>query len=145
MKLRRTTVLAGIEHALREKIIPLLEDDFARNEVHLATSLLDVDRMERDSAVALIVEEHARLRALFAEAAKVAEDADLMARLDMAATGRSDDLRISALEKQTGTLRDLLVDLHVHVEGRDDPAARDLDIKIWRAIRDTEDARNPRG
>lgn len=144
MKLRRTTVLSGIESALREKILPLIADDFARNEVHLAASLVAVERDERDSMVALLVEEHDRLRALFGEASDVVDDPALSARLDMASSVSARlNLRISALEETTRALRELLVDLHRHVEARSDPSARALDAAIWRAIRETEDARNP--
>lgn len=143
MKLRRTTILAGIENALREKILPLIDDDFARNEVHLAATLVSVERDERDTMAALLVEEHERLRALFAQAAGIIGETALKVRLDNAAGGRTGNLRISALEAQTGELRDLLVELHEHVEARDDAAALELDRAIWRAIRDTERARNP--
>jgi len=146
MKLRRTTILAGIEHTLREKIAPLIGDDFARNDLYMTATLVSIEREERDTMVALMVEEHERLRALFGDAASVIEDPALGDRLKAAAQAPvRQNLRISALEKVTGELRDLLVELHRYVEARDDSAARDLDRAIWRAIRDTEDSRNPRG
>ena len=89
MKLRRTTILAGIENALREKILPLIDDDFARNEVHLAATLVSVERDERDTMAALLVEEHERLRALFAQAAGIIGETALKVRLDNAAGGRT--------------------------------------------------------
>ena len=146
MKLRRTTILAGIEHTLREKIAPLIGDDFARNDLYMTATLVSIEREERDAMVALLVEEHERLRALFGDAAGVIDDAALCERLKAAAQACvRQDLRISALEGLTRDLRELLVELHRHVEERDDAAARDLDRAIWRTIRDTEDARNPRG
>ena len=143
MKLRRTTILAGVENALREKILPLIGDDFARNELHLAASLIAAERDERDAMVALLVEEHDRLRSLFAAAAAKVDDAALRQRLETAATERTSNFRISALEEVTRELRGLLVELHIHVEARAEGAARELDTAIWRAIRDTERARNP--
>jgi hypothetical protein len=143
MKLRRTTILEVIEETLTQTILPLLADDFAQNDLRMAASLLAIDRAERENAVALLVEEHDRLRAVFAGAAGIIDDAPLRERLDSASAGRTENFRLSALEAQTGELRDLLVDLHIHVEGRSDEAARKLDQAIWRAIRDTERARNP--
>ena len=143
MKLRRTTILAGIEHDRSEKILPLIADDFARNEVHLAASLIGVERAERDGLVALMVQEHERLRALFGDAAETVNDEALGERIRSAALPGKQDLRISALEEVTRELRELLVDLHRHIETREDDAARELDRAIWRAIRDTENARNP--
>jgi uncharacterized Zn finger protein len=143
MKLRRTTILRQIETLLTEDVMPLVPDDFAQNDVRMAASLLAIDRAERENAVALLVEEHERLRALFASAVSVVEDKALRDRLETAANQRTGNFRLSALEAETGALRDLLVELHVHVEARDDEAARELDRAIWRAIRDTERARNP--
>lgn len=145
MKLRRTTILQHIETLLTQDIMPIVPDDFARNDVRMAASLLAIDRAERENAVALLVEEHERLRALFAEAAGVVADAGLRGRLASAAANSTGNFRLSALEAETGALRDLLVELHVYVEGRDDDAAQNLDRAIWRAIRDTERARNPAG
>lgn len=143
MKLRRTTILQGIETMLGEDIKPMLADDFAQNDVRMAASLLAIDRAERENAVALLVEEHERLRALFARAAATVREEALRERLEQAADGRTANFRLTALEAETGVLRNLLVDLHVHVEALQDPAARELDHAIWRAIRDTERSRNP--
>lgn len=143
MKLRRTTILKQIETMLTQNIMPIVPDDFAHNDLRMAASLLAIDRMERESAVALLVEEHERLRSLFAGAAAKVDDAAIRERLETAATARTANFRLSVLEAQTGTLRDLLVELHIHVEARDDAAAGELDTAIWQAIRDTERARNP--
>ncbi|MCB2046695.1 MAG: hypothetical protein KDE32_00555 [Novosphingobium sp.] len=144
MKLRRTTVLSGIENALRKKIIPLLADDFARNEVHLAASLIGIDCAGRDEEVALLVEEQDRIRALFAEAAGKVGDAALANRLSEMAKAKPDDLRMGALMEATARLRDLLVELHIYVESQDEQWASELDRAIWRLIRDNESARNPK-
>jgi hypothetical protein len=143
MKLRRTTILTGIETLLTQDIMAMLADDFARNDVRMAASLLAIDRAAREDAVALLVEEHDRLRALFARAARAIRDEALRERLEHAAQGQTANLRLSELESETGVLRNLLVDLHIHVEMRDDPAARDLDRAIWRVIGEIERTRNP--
>jgi hypothetical protein len=141
MKLRRTTILQQIETYLAEDVMPMLADDFARNDLRMVASLLAIDRAEREHTVALMVGEHERLRALFGSALDVVKhEPGLRERLQAAAGAASDDLRLSALEARTGVLRDLLVDLHVHVEAREDPPARELDQAIWRAMRDTERA-----
>jgi hypothetical protein len=143
MKLRRTTILTGIETLLSQDIMAMLADDFARNDVRMAASLLAIDRAAREDAVALMVEEHDQLRALFARAAGAIREAALRERLEHAAQGRTENFRLSALEAETGVLRNLLVDLHIHAEMRHDPAARELDRAIWRVIGEIERARNP--
>ncbi len=145
MKLRRTTILQQIETMLTRDIMPIVPDDFAHNDLRMAASLLAIDRAERENAVALLVEEHERLRTLFARASARVDDGALRERLEAAAAEHTSNFRLSALEARTGALRDLLVELHIHVEARADAAARELDTAIWRAIRDTERARNPAG
>ncbi len=142
MKLRRTTILQGIEAMLTNDIKPMLTDDFANNDVRMAASLLAIDRAGRENAVALLVEEHDRLRGLFAQALVIVDDPALRDRLVAATNDRTTNLRLSALESETGALRNLLVELHEYVETRSDPDARDLDSAIWRLIRETETTRS---
>ena len=144
MKLRLATIVERVEDILRGRILPLLDDDFAKNEIHLSASLLSMTRMAREDEVALKVDELDKLRDIFAQAAGVVEDAALSERLRTAAGSALPGLTISALDAETGRLRALLVDLHAHVEEMAGDDARRIDREIWRLMRDVEAKRAPR-
>ena len=143
MKLTGATVLEGVVDALRDQVSPQLNDAFASEAARMAQSLIAIVGRAGDDAVAIRVGENARMRAIFADAARVAEG-DLSARLMEAGNGRDPGLRISELDAETGRLRTLLVELHCWLEGQDSAEARRLDQQFWRAMRDFEMARAPR-
>lgn len=143
MKLTGATVLEGVVDALREQVSPQLNDAFASETARMAQSLIAIVGRAGDDAVAIRVEENARMRAIFLEAASVAKG-DLSARLAEAGDSRDPGLRISELDAEIGRLRALLVELHCWLEQQDTPEARHLDQQIWRAMRDFEMARAPR-
>lgn len=144
MKLRFATMVEGVEHLLREKISPLLEDDFALNDIRMAGSLLALSRLAREDEVALKVEEHGRLRALFTDAAEVIDNAALADRLRSAAVAPLAGLRLSELDAETGRLRSLLVELHADVEVQTGDEARRINRDIWTLLRDIEAQRAPK-
>ncbi len=110
----------------------------------MAQSLLAILRLSREDEVALKVLENQRLRAIFAEATGLSGDPDLSRRLRDAASSRDPGLRIAELDAETGRLRNLLVELHAHVDARDDDAAKRIGQAIWRALRDIEAPRAAR-
>lgn len=138
MKLRPGTVIEGIEETLRDRIAPLIDDPFAANDLRMALSLLAIVRLGRDDEVALKVEENRKLREIFANAAGEVDDANLAARIANAGASQDPGLRISELDAETGRLRKLLVELHDHVDSRDDEEAFGISQAIWRALRDIE-------
>jgi len=138
MKLRTETVLEGIAEALRDRIAPRLDDAFAANDARMAQSLLAIIRLAHDDEVANKVEENRRMREIFADAAKVVDDRDLATRLDMAGESHDPGLRISQLDAETGRLRNLLVELHAHVERQEGEEAKRVSQGIWGALRDIE-------
>lgn len=143
MKLTGATVLEGVADALRDQVSPQLSDAFASEAARMAQSLIAIVGRAGDDAAAIRVEENARMRAIFAEAASVA-GGDLSAQLAEAAKSSDPGLRISELDAETGRLRTLLVELHRWLEQQDSPEARVLDQQIWRAMREFEMARAPR-
>ena len=145
MKLTSATVLEGMIEVLRDQIAPQLTDDFAKEAARMAGALIAIAGRAGEDAAAIRVEENARMRAIFAEALQVVSDAGLAAQLGDAASSQDPGLRISQLDAETGRLRSLLVELHAWLEERSEPEARRLDQTIWRAIRDAEMARAPRG
>lgn len=144
MKLALDQVLHGVARSLQEQIAPALDDAFARDAVRMATALATICANGFDDAAAVRIDENARLRALFADAA-AAIGGDLGARLAAAARSADPDYRISELDAETGRLRVLLVELHAVVEALEDDAARALDRAIWVLMAETERARAPRG
>jgi len=144
MKLTSDTVLQGVADALRDQIAPLIDDAFAADATRMAQSLLNIVRLARDDEVAIRVGENRLMRDIFTQAAPVLGDGDLGSRIAEAAQSSDPGLRISELDAETGRLRDLLVELHAHVEDLSGDPARALDQAIWRAMRDIEMPRAPR-
>ena len=145
MKLTSATVLEGVIEALRDQIAPGLQDAFAAEAARMAGSLIAIAGRAGEDAAAIRVEENARMRAIFAEAVKVVDNADLASRLREAAASCDPGLRLSQLDSETARLRALLVELHARLEDMESEDARRLDREIWCAIRDAEMARAPRG
>jgi cell fate (sporulation/competence/biofilm development) regulator YlbF (YheA/YmcA/DUF963 family) len=86
-----------------------------------------------ENAVADLTEENAAMREIFEKARTVAGsgDAELLARLEAAATSTDSDLRVSALREANDTLRQLLGDLLASVEESTSDALRALEHRIW--------------
>jgi hypothetical protein len=145
MRLTAAKVLEGVTEALREQVSPHLDDAFAHDAARMAQALITIVGRAGDDAAAIRVEENARIRAIFAQATEVVADPMLAARLAEAAQSIDSGLRISELDAETGRLRTLLVELHSVLEEQPQAEARALDQEIWRALRDFEMARAPRG
>jgi hypothetical protein len=143
MKLSHATVLEGLAEAMRDRIAPHVGDAFAGEALRMSQALVLIAGRAGEDAAAIRVEENAAMRAIFADAAPLA-DGDLAARLDAAVRSADPGLRISQLDAETGLLRTLLVELHSWVEGQQGEQFRRIDQAIWRAMRDAELARAPR-
>ena len=78
------------------------------------------------------------------DAAEVVGDSGLAGKL--AAAGKAEGLgyKLSELDADNSRLRGLLVELHVAVENQSGDAARALDSRIWRMLKEFEAARAPR-
>ncbi len=145
MKLTSATVLEGVIEALRDQIAPGLDDAFAREAARMAGSLIAIAGRAGEDAAAIRVEENARMRAIFGEAAGIVGDASLAMKLKQAAGSSDPGLRLSELDAETGRLRAILVELHGWIESAEGADARRLDHAIWCAMRNAEMARAPRG
>jgi hypothetical protein len=143
MKLTTETVLHGVAHSLRDQIAPAIDDAFAAEVARLAAMLLTISANAVDDAAAVRSWENAALRAVFADAHSLM-DGDLAQRLGEASRSTDPGLKISELDRETGRLRILLVELHAAVEVENGQEARALDARIWRLLRDVEERRAPR-
>jgi hypothetical protein len=143
MKLTIEASLHGIAYALREQILPSLQDPFAVETARLAALLLTLCATSVDDLAAGRVAENASLRILFADASSAVENDGLSHRLDEAAGSADTGLKISELDHETARLRTLLVELHAHVELLESPSARSIDHRIWRLLGEIESRQYP--
>lgn len=144
MRLTIEQTLKGVAANLGEQVIPALESPYAIAATRMATALISIAAATCDDAAAIRVEENAKIRALFADAAGEISDGKFAQALAEAAQSRDPGLRISQLDQETGRLRTLLVALHAHVEEQSGEAAKAIDARIWTLLEETEAARAPR-
>jgi hypothetical protein len=135
-----TDVLAAAARDLAG-FVPTLEPAYLRGRVGAVANALAVISEDLDRAVPRRVEENRAFRALFRDAAPQVADAALAARLTALAAEDAQDLRLSALDADNDRLRAVLIELHAHVEAREDPAAKALDAAIWRELKASTDRR----
>jgi hypothetical protein len=116
---------------LRDRIAPQVATSYLASGVGLTATMLALAAQQFDSAAQVRVAENSALRALFARAADVVDDAALRAQLREAASGSNGDLRISALDAANDRLLRTLITLHAAVDARDEPWASALNGEIW--------------
>ena len=126
---------------LMTKIAPALPQAYQQGDVSLLGIMLLAVKEETERAASRRIEENAALRRLFETAAPRVQDATLRERLAEAASSADPGLTISELECANIALRDLLIDLHAHVEELDSPEARRLDQDIWHELAQSTERR----
>ena len=144
MTLSPEMCLRGVLHTLQNRIIPSLADSFAVEGARLAGLVLTITTNGIDDAAAIRIDENAAMRELFRDAASEVDDVDLAGKLQAAANAECSGYRLSELDRDNAVLRHLLVELHVAVEARTGDAARAIDSRIWRLLKQFEAARAPR-
>ena len=120
--------------ALMLDVAPHVAPSYRQASVFASAMLLTCIREEFDRIASRRVEENRALQALFADAAPGIEEASLRERLARAGADGDGDLRISALEARNAALRELLIELHAHVEEQDSAEARRVEAAIWREL-----------
>ena len=111
-----------------------LESDYQQRSGFTLGTLLLFAAQEWDQMAERFVQENAAMRAIFAKAEPSVPDAALRERVAAAARSLDASIKISDLRNGHKELRALLIDLHAHVETRDDPEARELDTDIWNEL-----------
>lgn len=144
MRLTTQSLLEGLAEALDERIRPMIADPFTADATRMAASVVRIAARAHDDAAAIRVEENARIRGLLARGAELVDDARLGERLAGAAATIDPGYRISELDRANADLRQALIALHAWLEDHRTLAAAELDVDIWRALRDFETARAPR-
>jgi hypothetical protein len=134
-------VLEVCASSLMLDVAPNVAPSYRQASVFATALLLSSIREELDRIADRRVEENRALRALFADAAPAVEEASLRERLVEAARGEEPSLRISALDAGNAALRQLLIDLHTHVETQDGAEARRIEAAIWRELKASTERR----
>jgi FKBP-type peptidyl-prolyl cis-trans isomerase (trigger factor) len=124
-----------IAASLMSEVAPKISDDYTQRNSMLTAMLLQIAAEEWDRAAARRVEENRALRRLFAEAAPEIEDRELRARLEAASEEAEESVRISDLNRSSDRLRELLIELHAHLEEIDSENARRIEAAIWEELR----------
>ncbi len=131
---------------LLEEVAPNLTGSWEQAVVMRHVALLPVVRQELERGVQRRVEENAAMRAVFAQALQVVNDADLLARLKDAVASHDESLLVTALDVSNHRLRALLTDLHAHTETSSEPrtvpAVQALETAIWRELVASTDRRH---
>lgn len=136
MKPEVPRVLTGLAGTIMTSLSPELATLFARMGAATTAGLLTMIAMEFDGAAARHVEENDVLRAILADGAQVVTESELKSRLAELTAGEPDrDYRVSTLKAENDELRAALINLHIHVESRDDTAADEMNERIWAELR----------
>ncbi len=127
-------LLAVAAGHLMMRTAPALGPGYEQSSVAGLAALLKAAGEEFERGAARRVEENTELRRLFGEGAGACENPDLCGRLAEAAAGSDESLLLSELERSNAGLRELLIELHAHVETLDSDAARGLERAVWREL-----------
>lgn len=131
-------ILAG---KLVVDVVPHIADEYVQKDVQLMSILLMAMAEEYDRAAEIRFLENEDFKAIFAEAAQHILDEPLHDRLTQAGAPEEASLRVSDLNASNKRLRALLVELHPIVENSSEDWARDLNQKVWKAIRASAERR----
>ena len=136
MKPEVPRVLTGLAGTIMGSLSPELGTPFARTNAATTAGLLNMIAMEFDGAAARHVEENDVLRAILSDGARLATDGELRSLLEALVAGQPDrDYKVSTLKAENDQLRAALIELHIHVESRDDAAAAEMNERIWAELR----------
>ena len=134
MKPEAGKLIAVAAGHLMMKTAPALEPGYEQSSVAGLAALLMAAGEELERGVARRVEENAAMRRLFRLGAQRLGRPDLYPRLEEASVSTDESLLISDLERSNAELRELLIEMHAHVETLDNDAARMLERLIWREL-----------
>jgi hypothetical protein len=131
MKPEVDLVMQGLAFTLLTEVIPDLHAEYSLGDVAVIAASMLVAAQEYDRAADIRAAENAEMRALFAEAAGMVEDAGLRARLREASETRDGSLRVSSLNETNDRLKALLIELQAHAEQSRANWAPALEKRIW--------------
>jgi hypothetical protein len=121
--------------------LPEIEPAFLRGRLSNVLGAISMMAEDVDNGVPRRLEENQAFRALFRDGAAIVSDRGLASRLSEEGAKTSDDLRLSALDADNDRLRGLVIELHAHVESRDDEPAKALNEAIWQELKRSTERR----
>lgn len=131
-------VLRGIVSQYLKSIGPELSTPFAQGNFGQGLMLLNIIAQEYDRAAARLVEEDNAILPLLAAGLPLVSEDSLASRLREALDNSYHaDLHVSALERENSLLRGLLAELHSFVEELPNPAAVELNERIWAELQES--------
>lgn len=105
---------------------------FAQGQMGLIGMMMTLSAKEYERGADIRHAENEDIRALFGAIAGGVGDAGLKAKLDAAAKGKDESLRISALNANNYALRRLLTEAQIYAE---DHGAKDAQTRIWAVLK----------
>lgn len=141
MKPEVDLVLQGYAGTLLMDVAPHLGAEYSIGNVSVMALSLFMASEEYDRAADIRVRENAGMRALFAEAAGLVEDAGLAGRLREAAATSDTSLRIGALNASNDALKTLLIELQSAVEASKAAWAAAFEKRIWQFLIESAEER----
>ena len=127
-------VLADLAARVARNAAPQIPAAERAGELGLSALLLGLAAEMWDGAVERLVHENADIRSLLAKGAAATSDPALRHDLESLSSGQDTSFRISALQSVNSSLRAGLIALQLHLESRDDPAAKALEEEVWRGL-----------
>jgi hypothetical protein len=119
---------------LMVRVIPEITSSYHQGTIGMLATMLLIAADEWDRGASRRVEENARLREMFRDAAPIVQDPALRERLHALSETSDDDFRVSTLETGNCRLRAALIDLHANVETLEGADARRIEADIWREL-----------
>lgn len=119
---------------LMTEIAPKLADEYLKSSVNVIAVLQMLLADEVDRAAAVRHWENGAMRGLFARACEVVADDDLARQLRSVAESADEDLRVSALSRGNGELKETLILLQTYLEADDGEPGGALQREIWRFL-----------
>lgn len=111
-----------------------VDSPFLKKQLSTTATLLSMLAQDLDRAVPRRIAEAKAIRAIFREAQNVVRDPGLADKIGREAEQETDDLHLSALDAENDRLRELLTQLHAHVETLEDASAELVSEAIWKEL-----------
>ncbi len=115
-------------------IAPLLEGGYGGGTTNTLGAMMMMAAQEFERGAHSRVEAIRDLKDLFARAASVVDNKALAGKLTDASKDEDSDLLITSLNQSLATLRSLLIELHIHIEGSTRVDAKEIEDRIWQHL-----------
>lgn len=136
-------VLRGAQQALLTYVLPELQSDYARTELMAIIALLGIVGGEQDGSAQRLVDDNASFRALARRTGDALQmhAAKLAAELRALSAEQDTSVRIADLRAANNRVREAIARAGVWLEGRGEPALRELRAAIIDHLRRDAESR----